>query len=74
MTEPTAATDPVITRNPASLPSCSDDLIKKIEYFTVEPRWVFVRVESTGGHVGWGEATLEGQVHGCRAVIYLACT
>lgn len=60
MTEPTPTSDAPITRNPASLPSCSDDLIAKIEYFTVEPRWVFVRVESTNGHVGWGEGTLEG--------------
>lgn len=37
-------------------------MISKIEYFVVQPRWVFVRVESSNGHVGWGEATLEGQV------------
>jgi len=36
-----------------------DDRIKKIEYFRVPPRWMFVRIESTGGYVGWGEATLE---------------
>lgn len=47
-------------RAPGSLASCSDDLIAKIEYFVVQPRWVFVRVESSNGHVGWGEATLEG--------------
>jgi hypothetical protein len=47
-------------RAPGSLASCSDDLIAKIEYFVVQPRWVFARVESTNGHVGWGEATLEG--------------
>lgn len=34
--------------------------IKVIESFAVRPRWVFVRVETTGGVVGWGEATLEG--------------
>jgi hypothetical protein len=49
-----------LARHPNSLPSCCDDLISKIEYFTVMPRWVFVRVESTNGWVGWGEATLEG--------------
>ncbi|KAJ9099918.1 hypothetical protein QFC21_003923 [Naganishia friedmannii] len=47
-------------RAAGSLASCSDDLIAKIEYFVVQPRWVFVRVESTNGHCGWGEATLEG--------------
>jgi galactonate dehydratase len=34
--------------------------IGKIETFTVPPRWLFVRVESDEGAVGWGEASLEG--------------
>ncbi len=34
--------------------------ITRIETFTVPPRWLFVRVESSDGHVGWGEASLEG--------------
>lgn len=34
--------------------------IDRIETFLVPPRWVFVRVETTGGAVGWGEASLEG--------------
>ncbi|RSH94912.1 hypothetical protein EHS25_004718 [Saitozyma podzolica] len=34
--------------------------IKTIESFAVRPRWALVRVETTGGVVGWGEATLEG--------------
>ncbi|WVQ74277.1 hypothetical protein IAR50_003874 [Cryptococcus sp. DSM 104548] len=34
--------------------------IKKIENFYVRPRWLFVRVETEGGVVGWGEGTLEG--------------
>lgn len=34
--------------------------IKKIEQFRLFPRWLFVRVESSDGLVGWGEATLEG--------------
>jgi len=60
MSEQSQQPEQPLQRNPASLPSCSDDLIKTIEYFTVEPRWVFVKVESTNGHIGWGEATLEG--------------
>ncbi|EED85618.1 predicted protein [Postia placenta Mad-698-R] len=28
--------------------------------FRVPPRWLFVRVETQGGIVGWGEGTLEG--------------
>src|SRR5687767_13333728 len=34
--------------------------IGKIETFYVPPRWLFVRVESDYGAVGWGEASLEG--------------
>ena len=34
--------------------------IGKIETFLVPPRWLFVRVESDDGAVGWGEASLEG--------------
>ncbi|KAK9357925.1 enolase N-terminal domain-like protein [Lipomyces starkeyi] len=28
--------------------------------FRVPPRWLFVKVETENGIVGWGEATLEG--------------
>jgi len=34
--------------------------IAKIETFPVPPRWLFVRVETSDGIVGWGEASLEG--------------
>ena len=34
--------------------------IGRIETFYVPPRWMFVRVESEDGAVGWGEASLEG--------------
>ncbi len=34
--------------------------IGRIETFFVPPRWMFVRVESDDGAVGWGEASLEG--------------
>jgi galactonate dehydratase len=34
--------------------------IARIETFYVPPRWLFVRVESDEGAVGWGEASLEG--------------
>jgi galactonate dehydratase len=34
--------------------------IARIETFTVPPRWLFVRVESDEGAIGWGEASLEG--------------
>ncbi|HET8535472.1 MAG TPA: galactonate dehydratase [Sphingomicrobium sp.] len=34
--------------------------IGKIETFFVAPRWLFVRIESDEGAIGWGEASLEG--------------
>ena len=34
--------------------------IARIETIKVPPRWMFVRVETDEGHVGWGEASLEG--------------
>ena len=34
--------------------------IAQLETFYVPPRWLFVRVESDEGVVGWGEASLEG--------------
>lgn len=34
--------------------------IAKIEHFLVAPRWLFIRVETDEGAVGWGEASLEG--------------
>ncbi|KIY65374.1 putative mandelate racemase/muconate lactonizing enzyme [Cylindrobasidium torrendii FP15055 ss-10] len=42
------------------LQSEDTDPIKSIETFYVRPRWLFVRVETGQGIVGWGEATLEG--------------
>ncbi|HET8984662.1 MAG TPA: galactonate dehydratase [Trueperaceae bacterium] len=35
--------------------------IVRIETFKVPPRWVFVRVETDEGVVGWGEPSLEGK-------------
>lgn len=34
--------------------------ISRIETFAVPPRWLFVRVETDDGLVGWGEGSLEG--------------
>lgn len=34
--------------------------LRCIETFQVPPRWLFVRLETNEGHVGWGEASLEG--------------
>src|SRR5919112_285064 len=35
-------------------------VISRIETFAVPPRWLFVRIETADGAVGWGEASLEG--------------
>ena len=34
--------------------------LTKLETFQVPPRWLFVRLETSSGLVGWGEASLEG--------------
>jgi galactonate dehydratase len=40
--------------------------IATLETFLVPPRWLFVRIETDQGAVGWGEASLEGH---CEAVL-----
>jgi galactonate dehydratase len=35
-------------------------IISRVEALPVAPRWVFVRIETANGLVGWGEASLEG--------------
>lgn len=42
--------------------------ITKIETFRVPPRWLFVRVETHDGIVGWGEASLEGHAEAVEGV------
>ena len=43
--------------------------IDRIESFFVPPRWLFVRVESADGAVGWGEASLEGHAEAVEGAI-----
>lgn len=49
-----------ISASPAREASALNTSIKSIELFPVPPRWLFVRVETDDGSVGWGEASLEG--------------
>ncbi|MGC5031028.1 galactonate dehydratase [Micromonospora sp. DT229] len=43
--------------------------ISRVETFLVAPRWLFVRVETTDGLVGWGEATCEGRSETVRTAV-----
>ncbi|WP_136610954.1 galactonate dehydratase [Sinomonas albida] len=43
--------------------------ITRIETFLVPPRWLFVRLETDTGVVGWGEATCEGRSETVRTAI-----
>ncbi|KAH8103016.1 enolase C-terminal domain-like protein [Cristinia sonorae] len=42
------------------MPALDPSIITKLEVFRLPPRWLFVRVETEDGLVGWGEGTLEG--------------
>ena len=44
--------------------------LSSIETFQVPPRWLFVRIETDDGAVGWGEASLEGYA---EAVVGAVC-
>jgi galactonate dehydratase len=39
------------------------------ELFEVPPRWLFLRVETDSGLVGWGEPVVEGRAHTVRAAV-----
>lgn len=43
--------------------------ITDYELFAVPPRWLFLRVETSDGRVGWGEPIVEGRAHTVRAAV-----
>lgn len=43
--------------------------IARIETFLVPPRWLFVRVETDEGLVGWGEPIVEGRARTVKAAV-----
>ena len=43
--------------------------ITRVETFLVPPRWLFVRIETEDGIVGWGEPVLEGSADVVRAAV-----
>ena len=44
-------------------------VIDRVETFLVAPRWLFVRIETSDGLVGWGEATCEGRSETVRTAV-----
>ena len=46
------------------------ETIERVETFLVAPRWLFVRVETSAGLVGWGEATCEGRSETVRTAVH----
>lgn len=43
--------------------------IKKIELFKVMPRWLFLKITTHGGIVGWGEPIIEGRADTVAACV-----
>ena len=43
--------------------------IEKLELFTVPPRWVFLKVTTESGIVGWGEPIVEGRASTVKAAV-----
>ncbi len=46
--------------------------ITRVETFLVPPRWLFCRVETDEGIVGWGEPVVEGRAEVVRAAVQVA--
>ncbi len=46
-----------------------DFLIESIELFKVPPRWLFLKITTKGGLVGWGEPVVEGRADTVRACV-----
>ena len=46
------------------------ETITRVETFLVAPRWLFVRIETSGGLVGWGEASCEGRSETVRTAVH----
>ncbi len=45
-------------------------VIEKIELFKVPPRWLFIKVSTDDGTVGWGEPVVEGRVDTVIACVH----
>ncbi len=43
--------------------------IRQLELFTVPPRWLFLKISTDEGYVGWGEPIVEGQAGTVRGAV-----
>ncbi|MES2571633.1 MAG: D-galactonate dehydratase, partial [Verrucomicrobiota bacterium] len=43
--------------------------IRSLELFTVPPRWLFLKITTECGLVGWGEPVVEGKADTVRAAV-----
>ncbi|MEM1357455.1 MAG: hypothetical protein AAGF89_04610, partial [Bacteroidota bacterium] len=43
--------------------------VAKVELFKVPPRWLFLKLTTADGHVGWGEPVVEGHADTVIAAI-----
>jgi galactonate dehydratase len=46
-----------------------DLVIRSLELFKVPPRWLFLKITTDGGLVGWGEPIVEGRAETVRAAV-----
>ena len=44
--------------------------VERLETFLVPPRWLFLRIETDDGVVGWGEPVVEGRAETVRAAVH----
>lgn len=55
---------------PAPLGSFEKDLlVESLELFAVPPRWLFLKIATRGGLIGWGEPVVEGRRGAVRAAV-----
>lgn len=60
----------MIISEPAELRAYEKDLIvEEMELFLVPPRWLFLKVTTRGGVVGWGEPVVEGRAATVKAAV-----
>ena len=60
----------MINTEPIDLRPYERDLVvEQLELFAVPPRWLFLKVTTRGGLVGWGEPVVEGRASTVRAAV-----